>query len=79
MSDTTAWRRERDDPEFAALKVQMGPHRYGARLSAVMQYIAKRPAATSVAAPAHALAAAARARAGRKSTSAPVKAPEPSK
>jgi hypothetical protein len=44
-SATTAWRRERSDPEFRALKVQIGPGRFGARLSAIQAYIASRPPA----------------------------------
>src|SRR5262249_11336777 len=62
MSPTTAWRREKTDPEFAALKIEMGPGRFGARLSDVQRYIANRPAAKPVPAPAKALAA----RAARK-------------
>jgi predicted DNA-binding transcriptional regulator AlpA len=42
MSLTTGWRRERDDPEFPP-KLQLGPHRYGYRLSDLQRYIATRP------------------------------------
>jgi predicted DNA-binding transcriptional regulator AlpA len=42
MSPTTGWRRERDDPDFPP-KLEIGPHRYGYRLSDLQRYIATRP------------------------------------
>ena len=47
ISPTTAWRREQIDPEFRALKVQLGlgSNRHGARLSEIQRYIASRPPA----------------------------------
>src|SRR5438128_1761440 len=42
ISPTTAWRRERDDPEFPP-KVRVGHLRYAFRLSDLEKYIATRP------------------------------------
>jgi hypothetical protein len=45
VSPSGAWRRERVDPQFAALKLRIGPGRFGARLSAIQEYISTRPPA----------------------------------
>jgi hypothetical protein len=51
ISPTTAWRRERTDPEFAKLKIRLGgtnEHpRFGARLSELQRYVASRPRAAA--------------------------------
>jgi hypothetical protein len=51
ISRTTAWRRERTDPEFAALKIRLGGSdghpRFGARLSDLQAYVASRPRAAA--------------------------------
>jgi hypothetical protein len=78
-SPTTAWRLEQVDPEFAALKVQLGPNRHGARLSALQRYIASRPPAERVVSQAQiakAVAGQHAARAKRKATAADAVPPE---
>jgi predicted DNA-binding transcriptional regulator AlpA len=44
LSNTTGWRRERDDPEFPK-PVVSGPNRFAFKLSDLQRYIASRPVA----------------------------------
>jgi predicted DNA-binding transcriptional regulator AlpA len=44
LSNTTGWRREKQDPEFPR-PVVCGPNRFAFRLSDLQAYIATRPAA----------------------------------
>ncbi len=56
LSNTTGWRRERQDPEFPR-PVACGPGRFAFKLSDLQAYIASRPAAVVGPAPTRALEA----------------------